>query len=259
MTRRAEWAGDVKAALPGWIATRVLTLLAWLSARWWLDARHHGVRPFTNALGLFAWDGAFYRGLAEHGYKAETTEALRFFPLYPLVGRALHALAAMPAGTALLVLGLGIVGGLHSATTDRTQAGQVADVIRAEAKPGDIVLICPDQLGPSLHRLLPARLGLQQLAYPTLADPSFVDWRDYADRNAAVNPTAVADEVVARARGGHTIWLVDSGSYKTLEGQCEAVEQELGAKVGSVAIRVNEDGGAFFEHESLVQYPGPAS
>ena len=92
-----------------------------------------------------------------------------------------------------------------------------------------------------------------------LSDPSLVDWRDYSDRNAAVDPSAVADDVVRRASGAHAIWLVDSGGYKTLEGQCEAVEQELGAKLGSSSVRVLEDGAAFFEHESLVQYPGPRS
>lgn len=104
MSRRAAVADDLKAALPGWVATRVLTLVAWAAARWWIDHRQDGIRPFANTLGLFAWDGSFYRGLAEHGYKGEATEALRFFPLYPLVGRALHAVVSVSPGTALLIV-----------------------------------------------------------------------------------------------------------------------------------------------------------
>jgi hypothetical protein len=132
----------------------------------------------------------------------------------------------------------------------------VTAVIRAEAVPGDVVLICPDQLGPSVHRLLPSTLGLAQLSYPTLSDPDLVDWRDYADRNGAVDPRAVADAVVARARGAHAVWFVYSGSYKTFEGQCEGVDRELSAKLGAGQFRVIEDGDTFFEHASLVQYPG---
>ena len=104
MSRRTAVAEDVRAALPGWIVGRVLTLCAWLGARWWIDHARHGVRPVANQFGLFAWDGAFYRGLAEHGYKGEATEALRFFPLYSLIGRAGAALTALSAGTALLVV-----------------------------------------------------------------------------------------------------------------------------------------------------------
>ena len=37
-------------------------------------------------------------------------------------------------------------------TTQRTQAGQVAAAINAEAKPGDIIAFCPDQLGPAVYR-----------------------------------------------------------------------------------------------------------
>jgi hypothetical protein len=110
-----------------------------------------------------------------------------------------------------------------------------------------------------VHRLLPPALGLIQLSYPRLDDPSFVDWRDYADRNDANDPIAIADEVVDRARGAHSVWLVDDGGYKTFAGQCEAVEGELGAKLGAGRLLVANDGDTFFEHASLFRFPGPAS
>ncbi|HEV3226984.1 MAG TPA: mannosyltransferase family protein [Acidimicrobiales bacterium] len=104
MSRRAAVTDDVKAALPGWVAARVLVGVAWVVSRWWIDHRDNGVRPEVNQQGLFAWDGAFYRGIAEHGYRLESTEALRFFPLYSLAGRWLHAMLFVSPGTALLVL-----------------------------------------------------------------------------------------------------------------------------------------------------------
>ena len=104
MSRRAAIADDLRAALPGWIAARLLVLVGWIGSRWWIDHARHGVRPLVDLQGLFAWDGVFYRGVAEHGYRAEDPEALRFFPLYSLVGRWVHALLAISPGTALLII-----------------------------------------------------------------------------------------------------------------------------------------------------------
>ena len=102
MRRRAV--EDLKAALPGWAVARGLVLVSWVVSRWWIDHAKHGVRPLANQQGLFAWDGVFYRGIAEHGYRVESTEALRFFPLYSLVGRGVHAVLSLSAGTALLIV-----------------------------------------------------------------------------------------------------------------------------------------------------------
>lgn len=200
------------------------------------------------------------------GFATRTTFATRYaavlFPLFLLVaavGLTRFAGTTTRGVIAVALLGLGIVGGAHNAITDRTQAGKIATAIRAEARPGDVVLICPDQLGPSVHRLLPASLGLVQLSYPRLDNPAFVDWRDYADRNATNDPVAIADAVVERAAGAHSVWLVDDGGYKTLAGQCEAVESELLAKLGAVQLLVANDGDTYFEHASLLRFPGPAS
>jgi hypothetical protein len=46
----------------------------------------------------------FYRGVAEHGYRAEDPEALRFFPLYSLVGRLVHAILFVSPGVALVIV-----------------------------------------------------------------------------------------------------------------------------------------------------------
>lgn len=198
------------------------------------------------------------------GYATNTTFATRYaavlFPVFLLVaavGVSQFAGVVARGVVAASLLLLGIVGGVHNGVTDRTQLGQVADVIRSDGRPGDVVLICPDQLGPALSRLLTDDLGLSELSYPTLGDPSFVDWRDYEARNAAADPVATADEVIARANRSSSIWLVMSGSYKTFEGQCEAVERQLGLRVGGGSVRVVEDGDEFFEHATLLQYPGP--
>ncbi|MEY2405239.1 MAG: hypothetical protein QOG39_155 [Acidimicrobiaceae bacterium] len=99
---------DVRAALPGWIAGRVLVAVAWLASSAWISWARDGVRPDAHLQGLFAWDGVFYRGIAEHGYGGEGTEALRFFPLFPLLGRALGAVIPGGPGLALLLVANGL-------------------------------------------------------------------------------------------------------------------------------------------------------
>lgn len=104
MTKRTAAVEDLRAALPGWVATRVLVLVAWVASRWWIDHQRHGVRPVTSLQGLFAWDGAFYRDIATIGYGGLDHQALRFFPLYPVAARTLHHLLAISPGTALLII-----------------------------------------------------------------------------------------------------------------------------------------------------------
>ncbi len=57
--------------------------------------------PFED--GLLAWDGTWYRLVAEHGYAGADDPAVRFFPLWPLLGRLLGPLTGGP-GVALVVL-----------------------------------------------------------------------------------------------------------------------------------------------------------
>jgi hypothetical protein len=208
--------------------------------------------------------GATIMIAAVAGYASGTTFASRyasvFMPLFLLVAAVgiTRFLGRVPRGLVFVVLiALGLVGGVHNVTTDRTQAGEVAAAIRAGATPSDLVVICPDQLGPAVHRLLPRDLA--QVTYPLLASPDLVDWRDYAERNAAADPAAAADKVLAQARASKAknVWLVTNGSYKTLEGQCEALGAELGARLGNAENLVSEDNAKFFEYASLFRFPGP--
>jgi len=152
----------------------------------------------------------------------------------------------------LLVAG-GLLGGYRNVTVERTQLGaEVVPAINASAKPGDVVLYCPDQLGPAGTRHL--RGDVVALAYPTLVPPERVDWVDYADRNAAADPDAIAQEVLKRA-GDHTIWYVWAGTYRTFEGQCEAVNSALLRARPQGVARVTDNGNKYFEHAWLFEFP----
>ena len=121
--------------------------------------------------------------------------------------------------------------------------------------PGDVVAFCPDQLGPSVARVLPA--GFDLVPYPSRGDARFVDWVDYADRMASVAPDDFAESLHASA-GDRSIWLVWSGGYRTLDERCESIAtrlQEL-RPGGRGVVPSGEE----FEHMWLYQYgPVPAS
>jgi hypothetical protein len=111
--RRARLAGlraDVVAVLPAWAVTRVLTLGALGFAHVaWRRIRDQNLglaleEPVQLRDGLLAWDGTWYRAIADGGYGAtsDVREALRFFPLWPLLARAV-SFGATPT-VALIVL-----------------------------------------------------------------------------------------------------------------------------------------------------------
>jgi mannosyltransferase len=153
------------------------------------------------------------------------------FPFYALlaaVGITCFTSTRVRVGVLVVVVGLGIIGGVRNYTTSRTQAAQVADVIAADAHPGDVVAYCPDQLGPSGSRLLRDVPGLVQLTFPDGASPARVDWVDYVHRNQTASTQRFANRVL-RLAGPHTVWFVYAYGFNHLQGRCEAVASALGA------------------------------
>ena len=100
----------------------------------------------------------------------------------------------------------GFAGSLRNFHENRTQTGQVATAIEATAKPGDLVVYCPDQLGPATHRILSrSAIGKSlrgvsiRLNLPYSHTVTLVDWYDYKKRLAATTPGAAAVRVVHSA------------------------------------------------------------
>ncbi|HEX2073438.1 MAG TPA: glycosyltransferase family 39 protein [Geodermatophilus sp.] len=135
--------------------------------------------------------------------------------LVPFLALVACGIAALPTGRARGVALAGVAAlGLTTAVTalpaPRTQAGEVARVL-ATAGPADLVVFCPDQLGPSVARLVPA--GPQLVGYPDLRPVDRVDWTDYAERVTRLPSEAVAAAVLDRA-GGAAVWVVTGRGYQ---------------------------------------------
>jgi hypothetical protein len=95
---------DLRAALPGWIVARVAVALGALVALVVADELLGEARPIQLEQGLFAWDAAFYRDIADFGYGAVAQEGLRFFPLVPLLAAVLAVPLLGNVGVALVVV-----------------------------------------------------------------------------------------------------------------------------------------------------------
>lgn len=216
--------------LEGWTLVLPLVLLALLALlgrardRWHieLDLRTvPGVRWEWLVGALTLVGGLTLSFVAGTGFQSRYAAVM--YPLFALavaLGLTVFGDRRIRYGLLVFIVAVGFVGGVRNVVTNRTQASQVTDKIAAGAKRGDIVAYCPDQLGPDVSRLLPARLGLEQVAFPNLQSPRFVDWVDYADRNAKASVDKFAQRLL-QSGAGRTIWYVSSPNYRTFAGKCE--------------------------------------
>ena len=107
-----------------------------------------------------------------------------FFPLFVLLvagGITRFGDRRLLAGAFALVLALSCMGAYWNVSFQRSQGRVAARAINASASPGDVVVMCPDQLGPAYSRSL--RDDLDAVTYPAMAAPDLVDWVDYGERN----------------------------------------------------------------------------
>jgi hypothetical protein len=164
-----------------------------------------------------------------------------------LPGRA--RLAAGGAFLAFSLLGIGWINYF-----ERTQSPVIAQAVSDRAQPGDVVVYCPDQLGPDYSRAMPD--GLVEVSYPTLDAPERIDWVDYEDRNAAADPEALATEV-RRMAGDHAIFVVWNADYRTFGVQCEQFLHAVG-QGRTFENLITQDGGKYYEPANLTWMAAPA-
>jgi mannosyltransferase len=181
-----------------------------------------------------------------------TAVVLAFFLVLVALGLAAITDRRVSAGVLAAVIACGLAGGFPDVFTNRTQAGQAAGYLARHARPGDLVVYCPDQLGPAMDRLLPAG-RYTQVPYPRRGNPAIVDWVDYAKVNAASHPAAFARDMVVRAGPQHAIWLLWSPDYNTLEAKCTTLYVYLTTLRRHNGTVFTENVRSFYEHFNLVE------
>ena len=191
-------------------------------------------------------------------YVGDTTFEGRYaavvFPLFILVaarGLTVFADARVQIGLVTIVAGLGLAVGVQHATEERTQADAAAGAIEAGAEPGDVVVYCPDQLGPAVDRLLDVP-DLRQLTFPDGGSSELVDWADYVMRVEEADPRAFADRATDEA-GEHAVWLVSASGYQHVDAPCAALAEALRSARPEPSILVAEDS-SLFEYQSVTRF-----
>lgn len=183
-----------------------------------------------------------------------TRYAAVVFPLYfVLVAAGITRFVGrwVRVGVLVVLVGALSIGAVWNVTDERTQAAVNAEAIRAQAGPDDLVVYCPDQLGPSGSRELGE--AVEQVVYPTFGDPELVDWVDYEARNDAADPEAFAAEVLDRA-GDAGIFVVWNPTYRTFESQCERLVAAISASRPTIEL-VPDQGSTYYEPSTVSWSP----
>jgi hypothetical protein len=186
------------------------------------------------------------------GYASRYTAVVfGLFILLIALGTTVFADSRVRYGVVAVGIVLGLAAGVGNVTKQRTQAGDVAASIRAQARSGDVIGYCPDQLGPGVSRLLADTYV--QLTYPRAGSPAIVDWVDYEERVKAADPIAFANRLDARAGPSHGIFLVWSGAYRTHIGVCEQIVVRLSALRPATRV-VEARPSKFYENAELYRF-----
>jgi hypothetical protein len=147
----------------------------------------------------------------------------------------------------------GLLTGWSENTDPRTQAVQVAQILNAQAQPGDLVVYCPDQLGPAVDRLLTVP-GITELTYPRAIGPSRVDWVDYKQTIAETSPQTFAQQMLAQVGANHTLWVVERDGYPGFGNACSSVVSWLNQAKPTAVVMVHQNS-HYYEYENLLRFP----
>ncbi|WRZ90989.1 hypothetical protein OHB54_19070 [Streptomyces sp. NBC_01007] len=99
---------SLRHAAPALLAYAAVRLTGLIALALWAHRRHHGVWPILAA----QWDADWYLGIADHGYAHHLGTAfdannLAFFPLYPVLVKAVAALTPGSRATTGLAIAVG--------------------------------------------------------------------------------------------------------------------------------------------------------
>lgn len=90
--------------LASWLAARIVVGVSLLLVRYLQQELQARDGIHLRTVSLLGWDAAWYDRIATSGYDSQQPQALRFFPLVPLLARGVGTLLGGHPGLALLLL-----------------------------------------------------------------------------------------------------------------------------------------------------------
>jgi hypothetical protein len=127
-----SWA--LRTAIVPWVTARVVVGGALVFAHELVTQAHPTASVAARVhQGLLGWDAGWYESIARHGYAGAGHASLRFFPLVPLLTRALASVPGIDVGPALVVVAnlSALVGVALLAVLVRRETGDTALARRA--------------------------------------------------------------------------------------------------------------------------------
>jgi hypothetical protein len=203
---------------------------------------------------------AIVAGMVSHSaFSARYTSVV--FPLFCLLAAlGTSAFADHRGATAMIAVAtvLGLVCSVNGALwAPRTQAGELAGALSAQAHAGDLVIFCPDQLGPAVSRELAGHgPALRMITYPRGTGPERVDWVDYGKVIESTPVDTFAAHAVNLAGIGHDIWLVQGRGYRPYNGRCTTLMNDLAALRSPATMVVRSRPIRYYEHAALYRFSG---
>ena len=189
-----------------------------------------------------------------------------FLPLLLLI--ALGTTTLLNPKVRAVVVGLAVVAGLVSSaqnvTTQRTQAGPVAAAINARPRPAT----SSPSARPARALGVPAGPGHLPVRHDHVPASDRARHRRLGrlcQDGGGASPAVFADDLVQKAHGGHTIWLVWQPDYQTYGIKCEQIAADLSAlwppRVGAAPNIVVNHPALYYEPMNLTEFvvASPAS
>jgi len=137
-----SWAVDFRGAAPAWVQARVYVLSAFIVTNAIINRLEPPPAFSPVSDGLFAWDGTWYRLIADHGYKNAADPSLRFFPLWPLLGR-FGAWLTAGSTDAALVIGANLAALIAAVLLHRMVRQETGDAALARRSAALLALVPP--------------------------------------------------------------------------------------------------------------------
>ncbi|MGH9126441.1 MAG: glycosyltransferase family 39 protein [Acidimicrobiales bacterium] len=176
------------------------------------------------------------------------------FPLFVILaalGATVFANRRMLAAVLAWAVCAGLIVAIGAQTSSRTQADKVAAAINKFASANDVVVYCPDQLGPAASRLI--TIDVQQFTFPRADPPQRIDWVNYEQAINDANVQEFADRMLGLA-AGHDLWFVENSNYSGTKGKCSQLLNWFSAKRNS-QVWVTDNPSITLENESLYRFP----
>lgn len=175
-----------------------------------------------------------------------------FFIMLCALGVNTFGARTFTAGVLSVACVAGLLSAKHWDSQPRTEAVKVAAVLNQDAQPGDMVVYCPDQLGPAVDRLLTVP-AVTELTYPRMIGPQRVDWVDYIATIRQRDTQTFAQEVTAKLDPGSRLWLVWRNGYHGFGGSCGSLATWLGWYLpgGQTVVPAEK---SYYEYENLTVF-----